>query len=85
MKKYTTSGCKAVKAESMNEAAEIFAGRMARKAYGRGGYCRTCTKTSWAQDGSLGEFSAFIGYNTSIRETTGHNINFTVYAEGSAE
>jgi hypothetical protein len=32
----------------------------------------------------MGEFSAFIGYRAGRNETTGHNVNFTVYREGNA-
>ena len=64
----------------MREAAAIFAARMARKFYGSKGYCRSCVMGSYSQDGSLAEFSAFIGYTTGRNETTGHNVSFTVYA-----
>lgn len=62
----------------MKEAAEVFANRMARKKYGRSGYCRTCKMDSYSQDGTLAQFSAFIGYTTGQNETTGNNVNFTV-------
>ena len=78
MNKYTTNGRRAVEAESMREAAEVFAARAARDEFGSAGYCRTCTLGSWSQDNTLGEFSAFIGRSTGRNETTGHNINFTV-------
>ena len=85
MKKYTTSGCQAVTAENMSEAAEIFAGRMARKKYGKTGYCRTCNLESWSQDQTLGEFNAFIGYTPAGKHnrgtTVGGNIRFSVRTE----
>ena len=85
MKKYTTSGCQAVTAENMSEAAEIFAGRMARKKYGKTGYCRTCNLESWSQDQTLGEYNAFIGYTPAGKHnrgtTVGGNIRFSVRAE----
>jgi hypothetical protein len=65
----------------MSSAAEVFANRAAREKFGRSGYCRTCALQSWSQDNTLGEFSAFIGYSTGRDETTGHNVNFTVYRE----
>lgn len=77
--KFTCSGFKSVHADGMDEAAEIFATRAARKKYGRSGYCRTCTKTAYAQNGSVAEYSAFIGYSTGRNETTGNNVNFTVH------
>jgi hypothetical protein len=85
MKKYTTSGCQAVKAESMSEAAEIFAGRIARKKYGKTGYSRTCNLESWSEDQTLGEYNAFIGYTPAGKHnqgtTVGGNIRFSVYSE----
>ncbi len=76
--KYTCNGFQSVTAATMNEAAEIFANRAARRKYGRGAYARTCHPQSHSQDMSLAEFSAFIGYTTGHNETTGNNINFTV-------
>ena len=71
--KFTCNGFRAVHAIGMGEAADIFAARMARRAYGRGGYARTCNQTAYSEDGSLAEFSAFVGYST------GRNVNFTVF------
>lgn len=80
--KYTTLGCRAVSADNMREAAEIFANRMARKTYGKSGYCRTCNLESWSQDRSRGDYNAFIGYTPSGQHNTGltvgNNIRFTV-------
>lgn len=64
----------------MKAAAEIFATRAARRKYGRIGYCRTCTQQAHSQDGTLGEYGAFIGYTAGSNETTGNNIQFTVRA-----
>jgi hypothetical protein len=84
MNKYITNGRRPVVAETMSDAAQIFANRAARDKFGRSGYCRTCTLGSWNQDNTIGEFSAFIGYSTGRNETTGHNVNFTVYREDNA-
>lgn len=81
MRKYTANGFKSVMAERITEAAQVFANRAARREFGRKGYCRTCTQGAYSQDGRLAEYSAFIGYTTGRNETTGHNINFTVYAK----
>ena len=85
MKKYTTSGCQSVKAESMSEAAEIFSGRIARKKYGKTGYSRICNLECWSEDQTLGEYNAFIGYTPAGKHnqgtTVGGNIRFSVYAE----
>lgn len=64
--------------EDIKAAAEAFAGRKARAAFGRKGYARTCNLESWSQDGAFGEFNAFIGYRTGQHETTGYNVRFTV-------
>ena len=79
--KFTCGGFRAVRVETIREAAEIFANRAARKTYGKRGYARTCNMGSYAQDMRLAEFSAFIGYTTghNRHETTGNNINFTVF------
>ncbi len=84
---YSTNGCRSVQAESMRVAAETFATRMARREFGRQGYARTCNLTSWSQDGSLGEYHAFIGYRTGQHETTGRDVQFTVLlgSEGAAQ
>lgn len=83
MRKYTSNGFKSVTAETMKQAAEVFATRAARRKYGRAAYTSTCTMSGHTPDGQLAEFSAFIGYSTGRNETTGSNINFTVrHAQG---
>lgn len=79
MRKYICSGFKSVIASDMTEAAEVFAARHARRAYGRRGYARTCVQGSYARDFSFAEWSAFIGYSSGRNETTGHNVHFTVH------
>jgi hypothetical protein len=79
MNPYTSNGHKTVCAESMQEAALIFAKRKARKAYGRHGDVRICRMGLHSQDMRLTEFSAFIG-TTRGNETTGHDVSFTVYS-----
>lgn len=76
--KYTCENHIPVTAETMKDAAETIANRKARAAYGRRGYARTCNLESWSEDGSIGEFSAFIGYSSGQGETTGHNVRFTL-------
>jgi hypothetical protein len=80
--KYTCRGFRPVSAESLREAAEIFAAREARRQFGRSGYARTCTMGSYTQDGATAEFTAFIGVRTGRHETTGHNYSFTVHRIG---
>lgn len=80
MNKYKTTGLNAVTANRVTDAAQTLATRMAKKCYGPSGLCRLLTPNSWSQDGSIVEFSAFIGYRTPGNPhcTTGHNVNFTV-------
>ena len=83
MNKYITDGCRPVTAENMSEAAGFFTDRIARKHYGKSGYCRTLNLESWSQDNTLGEYCAFIGYTPkgkhNIGTTVGSNIRFSVY------
>jgi len=78
MNKYSCNGFRDVTAETMVEAAEKFAGRMARQRFGRRGYVRTLNQNAYAADGRLAEYSSFIGLNRG-NETTGSNVNFTVH------
>lgn len=78
MNKFTCHGFRPVEAETLKDAALVFAARAARKAFGRRGYVRTCVQQAYAADMSFAEYSAFVGYSTGRNETTGHNINFTV-------
>ena len=86
MNKYTTNGCRAVTAENMSEAAGYFANRIARKTFGKTAYARTCNRSSWNADNTLGEYDAFIGYTPAgkhnIGTTVGGNIRFSVYRVG---
>jgi len=61
MPKFIAHGFRAVTAASASEAAEIFAGRAARRRYGRNAYCRTLRLDSWTQDGRQHNYQAFIG------------------------
>lgn len=79
--RYLSPGFRAVWAESMTDAAEVFATRAARRVYGRKGYARTLCLNSWTQDGRLGEYNSFVGYRSGLNETTGHNIHLTVFRD----
>ena len=85
MKKYMSRGMRSVTADDMGSAAAIFAERLARRKFGRSAYCRTMRLDSWSQDGTLGEYDAFVGTTTGRNETTGSNVRFTVRAEGRGE
>jgi hypothetical protein len=80
---YACSGFKSVRADSIRDAAEIFARRAARRAFGRRGIVRTMVEVSYTRNLSFVEFAAFFGYSTGRNETTGHNIRFTVVNGGS--
>ena len=78
--KYTTVGMRAVTAESMGEAAEIFALRIGRRKYGRRARVGARTSTAYSLDGSVGEYSVFVGRPVKLGGTEGNNINLTVRA-----
>ena len=79
MQRFTCTGFRSVLAESIHDAAFVFASRAAKRAYGRKGYARTCEEGAHAVDYRMAEYQAFIGHSTGISETTGHNVYFTVH------
>ena len=83
MNLYRCSGFRSVRSDSIRDAAEVFARRAARRAFGRRGIVRTMVEDSYVPNLSIVEFAAFIGYPTGPNETTGHNIRFTVINGGS--
>ena len=80
---FRCNGFRSVRAEGIAAAAEIFARRAARRAFGRRGIVRTLVEDSYTRNLSIVEFAAFIGYSTGPNETTGHNIRFTVIHGGA--
>ena len=80
---YRCNDFRSVRADSIRDAAEVFARRAARRAFGRRGIVRTMVEDSYTRNLSIVEFAAFIGYSTGPNETTGHNIRFTVIHGGS--
>jgi hypothetical protein len=82
MNKYSCNGFRSVVAESMKDAAEIFATRAARRSYGRSAYCRTLNQEYYAENGSFAGYSAFVGRRSDRQYTVGHNFCFTVCFEG---
>jgi hypothetical protein len=83
MNKYSSPGFYSVVAESMKDAAEIFATRAARRSYGRSAYCRTLNQEYYAENGSFAGYSAFVGRKSDDRTcTVGHNFCFSVCFEG---
>ena len=79
---YRCNGFRSVRADSIRDAAGVFAKRAARRAFGRRGIVRTMVEDSYTRNLSIVEFAAFIGYPTGRNETTGHNIRFTVVHGG---
>lgn len=55
---------------TVSDAAKVFAGRMARRQYGRREYVRTVRPDSWAADGSSHTFEVFIGVDGPQHGTT---------------
>lgn len=78
MKLYHCNGFRSVRAAGILDAAEVFAKRAARRAFGRRGLVRVLREDSYATDYSMIEFEAFIGYASGLNETTGRNVRFTV-------
>lgn len=54
----------------VGEAADI----VARREYGRTGFCRICNLDSWSPDGSLSTYQCFIGYPNRHGGFGGKNI-----------
>lgn len=81
MQTYSCNGCRNVKAESMGQAADIFAGRLARREYGRRAYAAICNLDSQTMCGTMGNYNAFIGTAGGQGTTVGKNIMFSVYLE----
>jgi hypothetical protein len=80
---FRCNGFRSVRALGIYDAAEIFARRAARRAFGRRGIVRTLVEDSYTRNLSIVEFAAFIGYPSGRNETTGHNVRFTVINGGS--
>lgn len=77
MKTYHSDGFRSIRqsdaVRSAEDAARVFAGRQARREYGRTGHVRTLRADSWTRDGSSATFEAFIG-----RPGSGIDRNTTV-------
>ena len=82
MNLYHCNGFRSVRAAGIRDAAEMFARRAARRAFGRRGLVRVLNEDSYTRNLSIVEFTAFIGYPSGRNETTGHNVRFTVINGG---
>lgn len=75
---YTADGFRPVEAETMSEAANIFASRLARREYGKSGVSHA-NQNSYSRDGLMGQYQAFVGrYDRKSRSSTGDNVWITV-------
>lgn len=80
MTRFTSPDHRAVMAGSAREAAQIFAGRQARRDYGKRGYCRNLRLDCWTENGRSHTFEAFVGYNVEQGTCSGHNV--WIYVDG---
>jgi hypothetical protein len=62
-------------------AARVFAGRCARKLYGRRGAVATVRLDHWHEIERYHTYEAFVGRRTADGGVSGHNEWFTVYVE----
>ena len=81
MKAFRCEKHKPVYADTMQDAAEIFALRKAIAEFGRRAQVGALRMDCWAQDGRFAEFEAFIGRPSGLNQTTGYNVHFTVFAK----
>lgn len=82
MNTYRTAGRLPVQAETSHDAAKLLATRAARYHYGRSATCRSLKQLGCTPDGSVVEYSAFIGRTSSTNphEMTGRTIQFSVFS-----
>lgn len=78
MKIYTSHNMRPVTAKTIGEAAQVFAGRIARREHGRTAHVQTCIQQAITHDGTYAEFGAWVG-----DDKTGQcsDVNFAVYAQ----
>lgn len=79
MFKFTTDSTRPIIAESRREAAEIAAGRLARKGFGKNGRVGALREDGW--NSMMTRYQAFIGRRTAPNQISGHNVWITVYSE----
>jgi hypothetical protein len=72
--KFRSPGNKSVIAENADEAALIYANRVARRYYGKLGRVASFYATGWAFDGSHVTYNAFIGKPSESGGIGGRNI-----------
>lgn len=74
---FRCDGYRAVRAEGPDDAAMVFAERMARAEYGRAGGVRALRCDSWSLDGERYNYEAFIGRDA-FGGCSGRNVWFQV-------
>jgi hypothetical protein len=84
MNTFTCTGFRNVSADSADEAAGIFAERLARRRFGKRGYCRTMRLDSWTENGHTHTFEVFIGYDVDRNTCSGFNEWLHVHHVASA-
>ena len=90
MARYVCGGFRAVEADGPTDAAQVFAGRLARRRYGRSGIVGTLRRDSWTEDGASVTFESFIGHpaerggSMSRGDIVGSNEWLHVSLEGGA-
>jgi hypothetical protein len=82
MTRYTCDGFRAVRTESATDAAYVFAGRLARRLYGRRGVVGSLRYDSGTRDGDMAVFSPFLG-TCDDNGIVGKNEWMHVYREDS--
>jgi hypothetical protein len=78
MKRFITSGHRAVNADGIRSAGVKFAEIKARREFGHSGHLGAFRVESERVDGKCVEVSAFIGARSG-NTTTGRNVNFSVF------
>lgn len=70
--------------DGAKDAAWLFANRLAKREFGRRGYCHHVRRDCVSTDGRSANFEAFIGVPAEGGGTNGHNTWLTVYMEPTA-
>lgn len=60
-KRFRSHGFRDVTAETISQAGQVFAARLAKREFGRRGYVRTFRADNWAMDYVTATFDAFLG------------------------
>lgn len=88
-KRFRSEGFRNVTAESISEAGQVFAARIAKRTFGHRGYARTFRTDSWVADYTAATFESFVGvdrrefYDSKGRPTgepvcVGRNVRLSV-------